>query len=988
MDAVHADLCALMIGHALGEFPTQADDDALLTRITSEARSSGKHFLVAASELGIRCTPRIWASFLLFLLKDWEDSKTREQMSLVAQVRPFQTSEGEPLLNELIDRSIAALRQLATARDGPQSVASAETLQTLLDCARLSERCGVPDQAYDIAAAALDAAPDRGEVVESLARFGIENAFRANRLHQVAVCRAKLATAVAEAVLEEPSRRLEAFELTELAIETLTMAPATIRHSVVALLLPTVESHEYLRPLGIQLGAYLPLKDRNPKYQELIGNDVWPPRITLERSDDWEYSVATRPSTAWERGIDSLRMALEPLPSEDSAHVDWTSWTIRHPAYRRAVPQNQSFLREADFDNQLLVLTHELTHVYSYIGALGLALTALRIALFENELTVWSNAVKDSTEVERRMPVEGIANPEPGNAVGLLRAEIRLELIEKATLLQDVWLTWLEGLALFSECAADPQLDPDGISPVTEALRGLVDVFPKSETMEAAFDEIEQLYAEFERRAHAAMESRAPIRFSAHMRLANSAPYFQGYLAVRSVISSWERTVGRPLTGTEAFGLLLHATRYGSGDAIPDLSIGADDFGAQALERHSAWIRSVASLPRQEIEDYLLPPEKSGSGRMFSWENGHLSRSQHSEEARTEREVAARKRLLHEAFDTLVEEGFPASSSQDGDASEWAASTLNGVLRDARAADESVFGQDRALRWFNSLLDAGTLMPIGQASARFHLGVSSSKPTASLAFHLRTTEKLARTGEPSGNFLIIPLTTESAEALQAEYRKRLVPHLLVTRCIDLTAIIGLGGPGACHLLVITYGDWIHVRGATAAAEIALQNTQHGTETLESLIRLRAAPNPLQLAERTLIAPGQLALSRTAEWLGQSEGWNMAGEPIIVDAWVSRLRAKCGNMAQTDRGLRQRELAHRLLAAIWSDPMAAEAVSAGFESLTQSTPNERKTLLRWLYESGRHVPGSASDPQWGTVSARTRAILAEERSYGWTVRPVG
>lgn len=162
--------------------------------------------------------------------------------------------------------------------------------------------------------------------------------------------------------------------------------------------------------------------------------------------------------------------------------TDWTTWTIDHPAYRRAVPHHLSFTREREFDSQLLTLTHEITHVLSMLGNIGAALTCLRVAAFDDEVTLWSPALAeaDPARYVERLASDGVAPLEDNQPGLLVRAERALEVTLKARALQDAWTPWFEGLALYGELSADPVEDPAMIDPVNEALQHMVDVLPLS----------------------------------------------------------------------------------------------------------------------------------------------------------------------------------------------------------------------------------------------------------------------------------------------------------------------------------------------------------------------------------------------------------------------------------------------------------------------------------------------------------------------------
>ena len=83
-----------------------------------------------------------------------------------------------------------------------------------------------------------------------------------------------------------------------------------------------------------------------------------------------------------------------------------------------------------------------------------------------------------------------------------------------------------------------------------------------------------------------------------------------GFLAVRSVIAAWRRSVGE-LSGHAAIRLLLHITRFGTYSlAVPDLSLDPDEFAVAAQNAMVAWVRRIAELPADEsASSSAIPPQ-------------------------------------------------------------------------------------------------------------------------------------------------------------------------------------------------------------------------------------------------------------------------------------------------------------------------------------------------------------------------------------------
>jgi hypothetical protein len=184
---------------------------------------------------------------------------------------------------------------------------------------------------------------------------------------------------------------------------------------------------------------------------------------------------------------------------------------------------------------------------------------------------------------------------------------MQLELIRKLQLLETCWSPWFEGLAVFGESAVDPRDDTHATVPSLSVVYNLSDEHLAGRA-KAAGRSIEQEYAAFlaaaEERFAEARDARAFTRLTAY--LGNYATkYRAGYLAVRAVVSAWRRTLGRSLSGAEAFALLLHISRFHLPAPIPDLGQSADRFQEAVIEMHVEWVASITRLSAADLEQFL-----------------------------------------------------------------------------------------------------------------------------------------------------------------------------------------------------------------------------------------------------------------------------------------------------------------------------------------------------------------------------------------------
>ncbi len=503
-----------------------------------------------------------------------------------------------------------------------------------------------------------------------------------------------------------------------------------------------------------------------------------------------------------------------------------------------------------------------------------MCLTALRATALENELSIWSVSDEGGQAFEAgRLPAliaeKGVAPLAPGEAGSLWRAERSLELARKAQLLQDAWTPWFEGLAIFAEVASDPALDPVGINPVAEALRYLVDFHPTPGS-DGVFDDREKIVKEFdafaeefERACSEAMNKAGPDRLYAYLKNPQ-VPYFAGYLAVRGVVAAWRRTTGRALTATECLLLLLHATRFGSDDFIPDLSLHSEEFGAHAVAGMVRWAAQLALLPRDVIEDFLTPPEKTAPGRSFIWSSGHPVPVEMNAEIGQIQSRHLRERVA-QAFASLT---HPEDSKRLEGVDPFCAKLVahcDSILRSEKREKAWQRTLDRYSDIAERFITIGSLFPLGTAQSKFFLNRDELSGRALLMTLLRTTEKHVDTGEVSVNGFGFPIDVAESESIAARYRLRGEPRVTATRLIDLGGVASSERPlPGLHFLVFTYGDWMHLQGPNQATDKLIRSDPERFAALAELAKARVMPNPELSAELRFIAAGEAGAQRTRD----------------------------------------------------------------------------------------------------------------------------
>ena len=915
---------------------TEADRDVIRHVRELATRGDTRSFFELVAALGAPMTPGLWAYVLLVGTVEW-DEPSRQLATHLPGLRAWHPSSGAPQEEELLDAAAAMLASLGGDTDAEDFVSAPYRL------ARAAERCGDAEVAYDLAAAAMELGEDAHPLSEEVARYALAVATAAGRPQQVAACSAQLAAVLAAAADGDPSRRLEAFDAGEAAVERLGAVPEQAREPLAERLARALSTRAYLQPLLLPIFHLLPVDRRRPGAPETGGN---------------RQPVELR--------LDAARLALEPPPVPEGARGDWTAWRLDHPAYRNAVPFGRAVLRETGFDDQLLVLAHEVTRELCLNGALGAATTCLRVAALDAETRLWVMALGDADPaLHERMAGGGVAPLRDGDVVALFRAEQALELTRKAQLLQDTWTPWVEGLATLGEGVADPALDAAGTTIVAECLRHLAELAPDDGAARdgtAPASARDALRAELEARCARAIRQRGAARLLRQLR-EQPAPYGAGYLAARAVVAAWRHALGRPLDGAEAFGALLYATRFATDDAIPDLSLPADRFAADALARMRQWMAQLAVLPRARLEELLaaaagLAPAAHPDAMLdVRLRQAMLSLARPDDEARQPR----RPEEAHRAYAVIAR-----------------------TLRDRVKAPVAQWLDDA-----RQIVGAAGFLPVGRASARFHLRVDPETGQPLLEMRLRTTEH-AEHGAPGVDTVRLPVSAEVAEAIARERARGGRSRLDVVRVIDLggATVPDRPRPGL-HLLALRHGDWFDVHGATPEVDALLDRDPAHRAAVRELVRARLDPSPLVRMELEVIVPGVRGAARTRDWIAATRDWHAQDVRVDAHDWARRVHALADRLlaADDERRTRRRDAARALVEATLGDPALAAALSdGGFDALTAELPEERDAIANALFATAQRPAADDVAAYAAGLLLTLRAPLLVQAPHGWDVRP--
>jgi hypothetical protein len=545
----------------------------------------------------------------------------------------------------------------------------------------------------------------------------------------------------------------------------------------------------------------------------------------------------------------------------------------------------------------------------------------------------------------------------------------------KAHALQDAWLAWMEGLALFGEAAFDSEVQD--VYSVPAILRCLVD-FQLERKEGRALDEAElqrqftALFDDVDRRWQDAAESIGPDRLRNAFSVTET-PYLAGYLAVRGVVAAWRARLGRPITGSAAFQVLLFLTRLATGEAIPNLALRSDRFAAEAEAGMAAWAARMAALPSEALE-VLLSPGGDGSGALF-WRDGAPLRIPIKEQSALAEQL--QREMVAQAFRTLTDADDMAHFGPDGHPHRVHAAQWAGMLGEAQRSEDRQKHEneahERALEW----LQLGSFLPVGQADARYYLAFGPPEVDSRLSVAVRNAEENREGTGPSVDILSLPLPHATAAALAEEIEARRVPRLQVVRLIDLsTRTARVPWP----LQVYRYGKWIYAISLTGGIRRTLVDGSDPEDPLAQIIRSRLWPEPDPFGFDVLPQADVMARHVIDELDagGETEG--------LAEAWGMQLRGQAERiLAPSRRPEAQRSAACSLLMALGHPAERASTLSdQAFGTLVGAA--DRRDALQSLLRTGT----APCDDDWLDQRAAKLAAkgfdVFERRTLGWDVRP--
>jgi len=769
-------------------------------------------------------------------------------------------------------------------------------------------------------------------------------------------CEVRMALAKAMAAEQGKLSKLAAFDALERSLRWLPES-AEVRDQALSLIRPWLEEDDAYTELRGFFALSMSRQDDRSLLAEIANLSHFSRMIVNLDEAAWFKSIEYVGSLFI--GVENKRLALEPLPFSHAAQADWSTWSFRHEAYRRSIPDGTSLLREGNLHELLLELNHELIHILSMQSDIGRAIVAIRAVLLYRELVLWTFKYPEGNISEEVLFSQGVASLPEGDVLALAQAEQALELSRKMQILQNCWAPWFEGLAVFSEHAADPTQDTVYV-PTTLVLANLVDIQGSSvEIVSEHFKKMEGIYSEALRRVDY-HRLRTYLCSGDYHRF-----YLSGYLAVRSVVSAWRSTLGRQLSGSEATRVLLHLTRFGTADAIPELNIPLNKFREEVIDCQRKWLSWVATIPREDLEAVLQSYTNEQPLETFpSWRNDHLIWISPSESFQKGEDKV--DQLITQALSSL--QGANAEVGRVGEAPPICKNIMTGT---ANALEQYKKSSSLPMKLLNLLGFAWHILPIGRVDAPFWL----NPETRTVLVLIRTTEQSNDTGAPGHNGLIFSLEEKEFHALQQRVLLHGHPRLSVWRFVDLVpeeAPPEYGGIKRGHgrnYIALVYEDWLYVQSRGL-----LIGSLTVPEQLLADIKKRVFPESIFTMEANLIAEGTAGAHRTQEWISNSPKWEVAGNALPLDPWAQYVAGLADEVLTPASRTEHAEASRMMLRfAIGERPEVDILLQSGLGALFGENLALLRKVLKTLHKSGQMpvqetgIPGEAS---WNLLFAET------------------
>ncbi|HTO61175.1 MAG TPA: hypothetical protein VMM15_07955 [Bradyrhizobium sp.] len=969
--------------------PSKAEEDRLES-LGKQRRADDENIFATAERLGQHLSPRLTALVLFMHLYKWDEHGSDHAMLLDEQGPPvIKASDGDDArLAIALWSAVYALAWADPDETDADRHTSFKNSELALSLAGVAAEVEARDAeiAYDLLACAIQLMGEEDPALADTAAAGLRLALAAKKPAQVAVMSAKRAVAAVASAARDLSYRFEAYDTVEVAIERIGAAEEELRRDLAEVIYPSLERHEWLKHLRLRLLPYVVTEEAREEYRALMGAPDWPLRVArLSTAEAQKFIPGILHLLIAEVEFENERLSLEKQISQDQVSTSEVDWTFQLADYARAIPHSSSLLRERRLPERLSLLTHEVTHVLSFLGHIGVALIALRTAgsmAYAALMASEKNARDDVDALLAGVP----SRLRPGDAAYLMPAEKLIQIRRKSQILVDTWTPWLEGLAVYGELGADPDLDPIGINPVTACLRNLVDFFHDNASTLPLREQAEKQFQEFERRCGDALRSIAPDRLEDYLRQPDQS-YFRGYIAIRAIASRWRSTLGRNVSSAQLFDIFLHATRYATNFYIPDLSLEASVFAEAAGAAMASFVTSMANLNADQLALFLQKTDPDEAGPTVAWIDGVPSIvCSHQVDEHVGKIQANVRTRIEQAELSLMSSG---DLNRFECATPYEASIVTLIHEIYRSHASHAHRSDQTLRIHEGFFQRNAVLPIGQCSSPFFLQIDEAGDVARIFVNIRTTEEHIDTGKPSYNSLSIPISVESAKSLADQYLKHGSPRLTIARVISLYDVEFFDGytVQSPHLLTFAYPGWFEMRGTASWLQGVDDRAPDVWEGLKKTIQTRLV-EPEELAtERRYVAGGRQLVEDIHAWVVNSALWTIDDTEYELSSWASHLARLCERVLNVEsREVDRGEAAVSMLTAVYGGTTYAATLAAStFPKLLARHPRLTQGFASAFYETGRTAGPSAFLDQNHVLLTAAGMSLFENSQFGWDVR---
>ena len=381
------------------QWPTSDQDLAEWDKLAEHAQTAQSNPLAAAVDLSTQLTPGLWLLAIGNAIYNLEKTPAWYFEEL-PMLYPVLSSQHEEWIGREIELACAAALALKQMYDTPEgSPFPVQACQAIVDFAELFPESEY-GHCYDILTLAV-----ANNLVQYADYLTTESDLEfwqraAGLLDKVAEAGGKppqmavgaMSTAVVSMALSDRDAlpQYQAFRTCEVAVERLRVLEDAMRKLLSEVFIDALRKRRFTWALLVYFVHDDVGIPRREEMLAVVGAEPWPQRVRRLTTD--EYATGLRRLMdlfRLEFEIDNHRFDLEQAAAPPSLVVEWTNWRFEHNAYRRAVPHGRSLLRERHFNTIVLDFIHEVTHVLSLIGGLGMAVCVYRVAAFYEAFRVW-----------------------------------------------------------------------------------------------------------------------------------------------------------------------------------------------------------------------------------------------------------------------------------------------------------------------------------------------------------------------------------------------------------------------------------------------------------------------------------------------------------------------------------------------------------------------------------------------------------------------